>query len=217
MYTCQYCNSTLTSRPANHVRWCKSNPQSATHREEARLRKLGKTGVASSNQYIKAREEGKPVPSSPAKGTTYIGRPHTEASKKKMSTAALASPHRRLVRSVTEYTKLDGTTVKLDSSWEVALAKALDVSGISWERPYPLKWVDSDGSWHHYFPDFYLPEYQIYLDPKGPLARKAQEEKIKEIEKQYGNVFFLYNLDECINFDATKIPPCRSMDRTTLF
>lgn len=51
--------------------------------------------------------------------------------------------------------------------WEVMFAKWLDENGISWARKVePLKY-EWNGKWHLYFPDFYLPEMDVYVEVKG--------------------------------------------------
>ena len=72
--------------------------------------------------------------------------------------------------------------VTLDSSWELILSKNLDENNIKWTRPsaFLLK------SGRKYTPDFYLPDYNIYLDPKA--FRKGyvlQIQKIKIFEQEY--------------------------------
>lgn len=57
--------------------------------------------------------------------------------------------------------------VKLDSSYEVVVAESLDANNIFWERPGRFPYHDNNGILHYYTPDFYLPEYNIYLDPKN--------------------------------------------------
>lgn len=57
--------------------------------------------------------------------------------------------------------------VLLNSSYEEAVAKSLDEQGIEWVRPSPLRWEDSSGLKHYYYPDFYLPAYNVFLDPKN--------------------------------------------------
>lgn len=74
--------------------------------------------------------------------------------------------------------------VHFDSSWEVMIATSLDSSKILWDRPeHHLPWFDSTGKQRKYFPDFYLPEYNIYLDPKNKYAHKQQKEKISYFKK----------------------------------
>ena len=56
---------------------------------------------------------------------------------------------------------------KLDSSYEVEVAKSLDDNNITWTRPERIPYHYADGSLHYYTPDFYLPDYDVYLDPKN--------------------------------------------------
>ena len=138
--------------------------------------------------------------------TGNIGYKHTDASKSLISQKALASNHRRLVRSIREYVKKDGTIVMLDSSWEEALAKRLDNIGVDWNRPEePIPYVTSDGKTHKYFPDFYLPQYDLYLDPKNPAAMAAQKDKIACLKKVMYNLVLIETLNECLNYTPAVI------------
>lgn len=78
--------------------------------------------------------------------------------------------------------------IKLDSSYELIVAEDLDKNSIKWERcgrfPYHI-----NGELHYYTPDFYLPEYDIYLDPKNDFLIHNKdlfgyngEEKINQVE-----------------------------------
>jgi hypothetical protein len=71
--------------------------------------------------------------------------------------------------------------VLLESSWEIAVAEALISANIPWTRPEPLPWKDSMGVSHLYFPDFYIPEDDVYLDPKNPYCMSRDKEKIAVI------------------------------------
>ncbi|MEN8216897.1 MAG: hypothetical protein ABFS56_11110 [Pseudomonadota bacterium] len=66
----------------------------------------------------------------------------------------------------------------LDSVYELQVAQELDNYDISWVRPKPLKYKDQQGVVRHYFPDFYLPEYDVYLDPKNQFLIEHDSEKI---------------------------------------
>lgn len=57
--------------------------------------------------------------------------------------------------------------IKLDSSYEVAVAESLDTNNVLWERCKRFPYYDNEHSLHYYTPDFYLPEYDVYLDPKN--------------------------------------------------
>lgn len=76
------------------------------------------------------------------------------------------------------YKTLTGETVLLESSWELELAKFLDANSIEWERPTYIKWTDSTGKQRNYYPDFYLPKYDLYLDPKNPYAMVMDANKM---------------------------------------
>lgn len=133
-------------------------------------------------------------------GASFRGKHHSEKTKAQMSKSARASTHRRLKRGIVNYICVDGSEVKMDSSWEVLMAKRLDSLNITWCRPLPIKWIDLDGLDHNYFPDFYLPDYDIYLDPKNPYAVIVQQEKIVQITKQIPNLYILSSVDEIQNW-----------------
>jgi hypothetical protein len=57
--------------------------------------------------------------------------------------------------------------VKLKGTWEVKIATVLDKYNIKWSnniKPFNYYW---NNNWHLYFPDFYLEEYNLYLEVKG--------------------------------------------------
>jgi hypothetical protein len=56
---------------------------------------------------------------------------------------------------------------KLGSKYELTLCKSLDNAEIRWEIPRGFKYIDPKGKSHTYYPDIYLPDYDIYLDPKN--------------------------------------------------
>lgn len=82
------------------------------------------------------------------------------------------------------YECIDGSSVYLQSSYEYTLAKDLDANGILWVRPTPLLWVDLNNIPHKYYPDFYLIDYDVYLDPKNDYLIVKDEYKITEVSKQ---------------------------------
>ena len=99
--------------------------------------------------------------------------------------------------------------IKMDSSWEALMAEKLDKDGISWQRGDGLPWVDDKGKQRTYYPDFYLPDYGIYIEVKSHHLQKMFEEqnmKIKYIKKHYKNVIFVYSPKECNAFDISQYP-----------
>ena len=81
--------------------------------------------------------------------------------------------------------------IMLDSTWELKLAKILDKIKIKWIRPDPIKWTDKKGITHNYFPDFFLPKYNLFLDPKNPYAIEVQKEKLDIILEKYRNIVII--------------------------
>lgn len=79
--------------------------------------------------------------------------------------------------------------VLLESSWEVEIAEYLNTKNIEWTRPSFIKWVDSKNKTRRYFPDFYIPEHNIYIDPKNPYCMKRDEEKLKIISSMVDIIY----------------------------
>lgn len=84
--------------------------------------------------------------------------------------------------------------VYLDSSWEKKIFDFLEENQIRWLRPKPLKWKTSDGEIKKYYPDFYLLDFDLYLDPKNPYAMEIQKEKMNYINERYNIIYG--NLDK---------------------
>ena len=91
-YTCQYCGKQCKNQNSlrNHERLCKQNPdrqhiEQWTHNEKWN-EKAGK-GHPGSNQFIKARKLGLPMPEGTMKGRSSPcrGRKHTEEEKRRIS------------------------------------------------------------------------------------------------------------------------------------
>lgn len=192
---------------ANHVRWCDKNPKYIEYRKNnTGVEAMWKTHSDKdrpTNQFDNARKQGLVIPDSPNKGKKGIGAgwKHTEQSKEVIKKKALSSNHRRLRRKMIEY-----NGIMLDSTWELELAKQLDILEISWIRPKPIKWIDDDGLSHNYFADFYLTDYDLYIDPKNPHAQNVQAEKIKCLRRQLTNLIILSSLKEIKEFAPVLAP-----------
>lgn len=76
-----------------------------------------------------------------------------------------------------------GKSFYFDSGWEILLAESLTQNNISWSRPD--RFVLSSG--RTYTPDFYLPEYDVYLDPKAkrPGYYRKSILKVEMFEQEY--------------------------------
>lgn len=76
-----------------------------------------------------------------------------------------------------------GNQTYLQSSYEVTCANLLSDLNIKWVRPDPLPYKIGDKS-HLYYPDFWLPEHQLFLDPKNAHLIPIDAAKISAVQDQ---------------------------------
>lgn len=69
-----------------------------------------------------------------------------------------------------------GKETTLQSSYELKCSEILDKLKIKWNRPKAMKY-----SGRNYFADFYLPDYDIFLDPKNSYKAKLDANKIAAV------------------------------------
>lgn len=198
-YVCHICGETFFNVNigfiGNHVQ--SHNPERQYKNLEIARSNIRKR----SNGAIKAKEEGRAWVSPNIGKKTNLGRKHTEEQKEKIRQSMLNSPHRRMSRATRLYTTTTGEIIKLDSYWEEILAKRLDSINVKWIRPKnPIRWFDLNNIGHNYFPDFYLEEYDIYLDPKNSYALRLQSEKIQILTKLMPNLVILTKEEDCRNY-----------------
>jgi|688.fasta_scaffold01889_79 hypothetical protein len=79
-----------------------------------------------------------------------------------------------------------GKLTTLQSSYELRCSEILNNLNIKWLRPKALKYDN-----RNYFADFYLPEYDIWLDPKNSYKAKQDEEKIAKVIEQNNVKLFI--------------------------
>jgi len=112
--------------------------------------------------------------------------------------------------------RIEYKDVKLGSGYELKVAISLDENNIIWEKPKSFEYTDPNGKNRKYTPDFYLPEYDVYLDPKNdflinnvnPAMGFSDITKIELVEIQNSiKVFILdktqlswYSILKMINF-----------------
>lgn len=87
--------------------------------------------------------------------------------------------------------------VWLESSWEVNVAMILDKNNIKWLRPKNgFLWKDEAQKEHKYYPDFYLPNANIYLDPKNPWVWTRDLFKLNAVVEQHKIKLFILKKDD---------------------
>jgi len=94
------------------------------------------------------------------------------------------------------FNKHENKIVTLESSFENEIAIFLDACNLVWVRPKPIIWLSPiDLKTHLYYPDFYLPDFNVYLDPKNDFVISLDEVKLDTVSKKitlyYGGVEYL--------------------------
>lgn len=150
-----------------------------------------------SNQFMKARELGIDVPSSSKKGKSgKIGYKHTEDFKVRQRAHAL----KRNLGGVRQSRRIQYNGKTLGSTYELRLAEDLDKNGIRWDTCKRFSYIDPTGKVRTYTPDFFLIDYNVYLDPKNdylikninPALGFSDMEKIQRVMDQNGiNILIL--------------------------
>lgn len=120
---------------------------------------------------------------------SFTGKQHSDEYKNNMSQLA---KNRGLGGFNMRKASVDYNGTSLDSSYELVVAKSLDENNIKWQRCNRFKYTHPDGSEHYYTPDFYLPQYDVYLDPKNdylieninPYTGMTDVEKIQRASAQ---------------------------------
>lgn len=186
---CKYCGKECKNKNslAQHEIRCKLNP----NKIDLSYIKIGHSfGHRGGNQFTKAKEECKEVIISEETrkklGNYWRGKQHTEIEKQKISEGI----RKAIINNPESYssTNVNGRVkhylvngIKLDGLWELEVAKYLEKNNIKWERPkngFKYIWNNSE---HIYFPDFYLPEYNYYIEVKG-YQRDRDLYKWKSVE-----------------------------------
>ena len=96
------------------------------------------------------------------------------------------------------YTCKDGSKVVMDSTWETAMANRLDELNIVWKRDpsITLNYQTKRGTSRIYIPDFYLPEYDMYIEIKGYWTDAARYKMIDIIKRYPGKICIIESLAE---------------------
>jgi hypothetical protein len=90
-----------------------------------------------------------------------------------------------------------------ESSYEVNLSTILNELNILWIRPAYFWYTDEMNNKRRYYPDFYLPDYDLYLDPKNDYLIKTDIFKIHQAAIE-NNIMIVIIGKESINLNAVK-------------
>lgn len=117
--------------------------------------------------------------------TGRIGHKHTIESKDKIRAAAIKNKlGGHTSKKAIYYKCINGSEIYLQSNYEVKVAESLDLNNIKWIRPKYFNWIDNNGIKHRYYADFYLIDYNVYLDPKNDYLIIKDLDKINRVNEQ---------------------------------
>lgn len=108
------------------------------------------------------------------RGLDSKGKAITQDQKNKISTGMKRAVLEGRQKTPKPYGKncIDYKGVVLQSNWELTVAQHLDEFNIQWSRPQIGHPYEFEGKEHLYFPDFYLPQYDTYVEVKGWIQPK---------------------------------------------
>lgn len=79
--------------------------------------------------------------------------------------------------------------IKVQGTWELKYAEYLLKNNINfYAHRGRISYQDEHGNLHSYYPDFYLPDENRYIDIKAPYFYETNKNKIELIRKQYPNL-----------------------------
>ena len=170
MDKCIYCDKIINNKGSlkSHELCCKMNPNKIKHnRSEHSGRKKNKDyfvwnrGIKTNHTPWNKNKKG-------IKGT-----PHTEQFKKSLSEKMKKQYQEGRESSCGrskkyEYESKIAGKIKLDGTWELLIAKYLDFLNVSWSRNKKrFIYTNLKGTTSSYQPDFYVSEWNCYLEVKG--------------------------------------------------
>lgn len=186
-YKCKYCGRICKNANSlrNHERLCKENPnhqissfvkynksrqgssawnKGLTKEIDERVRKYGET-------YRNGVKSGKIIPWVLGKSKDTDER-IANLSKKVSESVKEKVRKNEWHKSLGKKKRVEYKGIMLDSSWEVIVAEYLDKNKIEWIQPTSGFDYILDGVAHKYYPDFYLPKYDRYIEVKGYERKK---------------------------------------------
>lgn len=191
MNKCKYCQrefSTPSGRGVHEIQ-CPSNPDRKSPQKGREAWNKGLTKKTDPRIAAQAEKQKKDLASGKLKHPGKYKR--SEDVRKRLSEVA----KERGLGGVRPSRWVEYNGVMLGSTYEVEVAKSLDSFGVKWEKPSRFNYIDPNGKARTYTPDFYLSDFDVYLDPKNdflinnvnPRLGFSDLEKIRLVE-QHNNI-----------------------------
>lgn len=189
MLYCKYCNRECknNSSLAQHEIRCKLNPNKILINTSGKNN--GMYGKSPWNKGLTKETDNRILKSSQTLSKNTKNKPKKPLSKDHKDHISATMKEKNLVSNFKHRRKNNYYKgINFMSSYEVELAKNLDIHNIKWILPKRFKYYvnnDIKDKYHYYTPDFYLPDYNIYLDPKNDFLINNINPKLgyKDIDK----------------------------------
>lgn len=208
-------NKTTTTKISFNCLWCKKEFETTTHKKGKRCcskncahkyaqshvnSEIHKKSVQRCSEYPKLKEFVCVVCQFPflrkVKSNVTVKKTcGVKCYSKLLSNLARANPN---CGGETNYKRYRYNGILMDSKWEIDLAKWMDENDIVWDRSrkrHQLFWFDEIGNNRRYYPDFYIPKINVYLDPKNPYLMKCDAYKIQKVIERNNVEIICGNLD----------------------
>lgn len=215
MHKCKYCEKECKNLNSlrNHERMCKKNEnRTKSYFEDWTMEKhlkhseiMKEKNMNASKIYTDAQRKKRSefmIEFNKKYWTDDNRDKHSKAMKK----CVLNNPSVYSIKNISGRVKMieindyNGNCMKVKGTWELAVATYLTNNKIEWtnkiKQPFTYFW---NNSWHLYFPDFYLPELNIYIEVKGYERERDRCKwavvnnlivlKYNEINKIQNNIF----------------------------
>ena len=214
---CQFCDRLCnnTNSLIHHERLCKNNPDRMIFlnlKKRKRSKSAWNKGLTKDTDErirlgtIKSKEKVKEYYATHE--GTFKGKHHSEETKEKLRQIALEHEHEKHFRRRCD---IEYRGFKFHSTYESSLAQNLDENNIKWIQPKRIPYKDLENKLHYYTADFYLPDYNIYLDPKNdflinsinPYFGYKDIDKIRWVMEQNNVKILILNKDQ-LTWEALK-------------
>jgi len=179
MLLCKHCQKECKNENSlrNHSRLCKENSE---RQKSPFMSEDFKSNRKKSNQYIKAAELGLPKPVLTEETKKRISESHKslwdDAMRNQWSDRMKIQASKNVENHPESYSynNFCGRAKKelyngewMHSSWETKFAKWCDSNAISWTKKVKYFNYFWEGQERKYFPDFYLKDFDLYVEIKG--------------------------------------------------
>lgn len=185
---CEHCDKECKNRNSliQHEIRCQKNPNKikTNHSEETKkkLSTVMKIVNSNSKRVWKSETINKLKKSSKDFNEKYWSDEKRKEHSLLMMSVIKENPNSYSVNNVSGRAKIiEYNGKKLKGNWELFIAKLLDNFDIKWTndiKPIPYFW---NNTWHLYFPDFYLTDYDKYIEVKG-YERERDRKKWENVK-----------------------------------